>query len=239
MKSNKPLAVSLLAIALLLTSCAGRTPNPVAMYQPGDDKLSCTGLEMQMAYCQQQIATLLPKSNKTGSNILLGVAGAFLIFPWFFMDFSDADRTEVEAWRARNNYLTTLFVEKDCGTRMMMPSLEDMKKDKQLAEKWAAQVEKDQVLLESGQAAEFETLDAAAKESDEELMKEMNKLNKDSSAGTQLSLSEEQYKAAMDRLLDLYTHGDIDKADYEREKAQLKKAREAHGDQADVQDESS
>ena len=120
-----------------------------------------------------------------------------------------------------------------------MPSLEDMKKDKQLAEKWAAQVEKDQVLLESGQAAEFESLDAAAKESDEELMKEMNKLNKDSSAGTQLSLSEEQYKAAMDRLLDLYTHGDIDKADYEREKTQLKKAREAHGDQPDVQDESS
>ena len=101
----------LLATTVLMTSCAGRTPNPVPMYSPGDDALSCEGLRIQMGYAEEQVATLLPKSNKTGSNVALGIAGAFLLVPWFFMDFSEADQIEMNAWRARYNYLTSLFAD--------------------------------------------------------------------------------------------------------------------------------
>ena len=111
MKSNMGLSTVglLVSVALLCAGCAGRTPNPVSMFQPGDNTLSCAGLEMVMSNCEQEIASLLPKSDKTGSNVALGVAGAFLIVPLFFMDFSEADKVELEAWRRRYNHLVVIY----------------------------------------------------------------------------------------------------------------------------------
>lgn len=137
-------SIVLAALFAATTGCAGRTPNPVPMYSPGDTGLSCDGLRLQMGFCQQQIVTLLPKSDKTASNVALGIAGAFLIFPWFFMDFSEADRVEVDAWRARYNYLASLYVDRGCGERMPMPTLKQLRSDKALREKWILQVESDE-----------------------------------------------------------------------------------------------
>ena len=223
---------SLILLFLLLPGCAGRTPNPVAMYQPGDNTLSCEGLRIQMGYCQEQIATLLPKSDKTGQNVFLGIAGAFLLFPWFFMDFSDADRVEVEAWRARNNYLTSLFVDKDCGNRMMMPSLDQLKDDEDTRTSWAEQVEIDQEYLHESQSATFAELDAAAKQSNVALQSKAKSLGSDSSDSI-LVLSPEEFGKAKDRLLSLYTEGAIDKNDFDRELQQLKAARDAFDAQGD------
>lgn len=217
----------LLIALLLLAGCAGRTPNPVQMYQPGDDGLSCKGLRIQMGYCEEQIATLLPNSNKTASNVALGVVGVFLIFPWFFMDFSEADIIEVNAWRARNNYLTSLFVDKDCGIRMMMPSLKELQKDEKAREEWAQQVEKDQEFLHEQQSDNFEKLDKAYRESPENLKKQVDAMEA-SGEGKVLRLSEQEYAQAKDRLLSLYTTGAIDKSDFDRELKELDDAKAAY-----------
>ncbi|MGA0024237.1 MAG: hypothetical protein ACO3F9_06275 [Burkholderiales bacterium] len=88
--------------------CAGRTPNPVQTYQYGDEKRSCAGLRSELSNIDADIQRKLPDSEKTGSNVALGVAGAFLLVPWFFMDFSKADQVEIEALRRRYNSLVII-----------------------------------------------------------------------------------------------------------------------------------
>ena len=64
---------------------------------------------------QSKITNLIPQQNKIGKNIALGVAGAFIIVPWFFMDFSDAERIEIQSYQLRDNWLRTLYIKKKCG----------------------------------------------------------------------------------------------------------------------------
>lgn len=105
-----------LAIACLAgTGCAGRTPNPVAPYQLGDDRKSCNALKAELGYTEQDILRKIPEADKTGQNVALGVAGAFFLVPWFFMDLSKADQVELEALRRRYNNLLILAEEKQCG----------------------------------------------------------------------------------------------------------------------------
>ena len=98
-----------------LASCGGRTANPVASYQPGDEKRSCDGLRMEIADNEQDISKLIPFEDATGKNVALGVAGAFLIVPWFFMDFKDAEKIEIKALRRRNQWLREVASNKDCS----------------------------------------------------------------------------------------------------------------------------
>jgi UTP-glucose-1-phosphate uridylyltransferase len=97
-----------------LTGCAGRSPNPVPQYQPQDDQMSCAAIKQEINDNQTKITNLIPKENKTGKNVALGVAGAFLLVPWFFMDFSDAEQQEVQAYQLRNSHLRTLYEHKKC-----------------------------------------------------------------------------------------------------------------------------
>lgn len=70
---------------------------------------------------------LLPKQNKTGKNVALGVAGAFFLVPWFFMDFSDAERVEYNALRNRYNHLASIAMSKHCRDDIQpLPSAEEM-----------------------------------------------------------------------------------------------------------------
>lgn len=56
------------------------------------------------------------EKNKTlGKNVVLGVAGAWLLVPWFFMDFSGTEKAEFEAFKNRYDYLGVLLADKDCG----------------------------------------------------------------------------------------------------------------------------
>lgn len=81
-----------------------------------------------MATVQGEIQRLLPKTDKTGQNVALGVAGAFLLVPWFFMDFKNAEQTEYEAYRQRYNHLATLAMSKNCGVEPEnYPSIEQLK----------------------------------------------------------------------------------------------------------------
>lgn len=106
-------SVMLISVSLLV-SCAGKTASPVPQYQPGDKDLSCQQIELQIHDNQSKMLALVPQQNKTGKNVALGVAGAFFLVPWFFMDFSDAERIEIQGYELRNNYLMSLANNKHC-----------------------------------------------------------------------------------------------------------------------------
>lgn len=101
--------------ATMLIGCAGRDAHPVSTYQYGDEKKSCKALEMELTLTEQKIERLIPETHKTGKNVALGVAGVFLIVPWFFMDLTKSEKIELEALRQRYNQLLVISVDKDCG----------------------------------------------------------------------------------------------------------------------------
>ncbi|MBI5919580.1 MAG: hypothetical protein HY849_09450 [Nitrosomonadales bacterium] len=108
----------LLAITLIsMVGCAGRTANPTMIQQYGDDKKSCQALEREMSFIEGEIARLIPKTEKTGKNVALGVTGALFIVPLFFMDLSQAEQIEVDAYRQRYNHLMIIADDKQCGLK--------------------------------------------------------------------------------------------------------------------------
>lgn len=106
--------VSLIGATTLLVACAGRPANPVMVDQVGDKQKSCESLEIEMKGIQAEIQRLIPESDKTGKNVGLGVAGAFLIVPLFFMDLTESEKIEINAYRQRYNRLEILASEKNC-----------------------------------------------------------------------------------------------------------------------------
>ena len=113
-KVNRIGGVLLLA-ALLVMGCAGRPATPVMVYQPGDQTRSCDALERELELIEDAIVRLLPKTDKAEKNTRLGVAGIFLLVPFFFMDLSKAEQVEVNALTKRYNHLLTIGQENGCG----------------------------------------------------------------------------------------------------------------------------
>ena len=103
-------------VLVVLIGCAGRAPNPVMIQQYGDGKKSCQALEQDMAFIQGEIQRLLPETEKTGTNTALGITGFFLIVPLFFMDLTQSEQIEVNAFRQRYNHLLIIARDKECGT---------------------------------------------------------------------------------------------------------------------------
>lgn len=107
--------------AVILNGCAGRAANPVLVDQVGDNQKSCETLQTEMASIQSQIQKLIPESDKTSKNVGLGVAGFFLIVPWFFMDLTDAEKAEINAYNMRYNKLTSIATQKKCEFLQVTP----------------------------------------------------------------------------------------------------------------------
>ena len=127
---KKPLHF-LVAIALALYGCAGSAPNPVLSYQPGDEKRSCTGLKAEIASNEAEIVRLVSeRQSKLGSNVALGVAGAFLLVPWFFMDVKGKEGAELNALRHRNRMLRQFAAGKDCHVPESRVKFEEKEKSK-------------------------------------------------------------------------------------------------------------
>ena len=110
-----------LFLLIILSACAGRTPNPTMVVRRGDENLSCQYMISEMSEIEAKIQRLLPDSQKTGKNVALGATGAFLIVPLFFMDFSDAEKMEVESYQARYNHLSRLYNDKKCCSAPVAP----------------------------------------------------------------------------------------------------------------------
>lgn len=109
----KNIIIAIVSITIL-TACAGRPANPVMVDQVGDNKKSCAGLEAEMKGIEGEIQRLIPQTDKTGKNVGLGIAGAIFIVPLFFMDLTESEKIEVNAYRQRYNRLNVLAVEKRC-----------------------------------------------------------------------------------------------------------------------------
>jgi hypothetical protein len=117
-KMKHKIKILILSIsALLLVACAGKTPNPIQQYQPDDNHLTCERIQQEIADNHAKMMSLLPKQEKTGKNVGLGVAGAFFLVPLFFMDFSDAERIEIEAYQRRDSRLRILGDKRKCDER--------------------------------------------------------------------------------------------------------------------------
>jgi hypothetical protein len=99
----------------VVVGCGGRAANPVMVAQYGDNKRSCEALQVGMSQTQQEISRLVPETEKAGMNTALGVTGLFLIVPLFFMDFTESERIELNAYRQRYNHLAMIAMDKNCG----------------------------------------------------------------------------------------------------------------------------
>ncbi len=104
----------LLACSVLFAGCAGREANLVQVRQLGDEQKTCDALRAEMYYIDNEISRLLPKSDKTGSNIALGATGIIFIIPLFFMDLKQGEKKEIEAYRQRYNHLLLITQQRDC-----------------------------------------------------------------------------------------------------------------------------
>jgi len=122
--------IAALTAVFFLASCAGRTPNPVLISQYGDEQKSCKALGLEMTDIQGEIQRLLPEKDKTTKNVALGVAGWFLIVPWFFMDFKNAEAQEYEAYRQRYNHLSRIAQIRNCRLNTVdLPSIQEMREE--------------------------------------------------------------------------------------------------------------
>jgi len=108
------ITLSLVLPLTLLAGCAGKTPNPVQVYQPDDEYLNCSQIKEELNNNQAEMYRLYPKTKKLGKNVVLGVTGYFLIVPLFFMDFSDAEKIEIDAFQKRDAHLQQLGEQKGC-----------------------------------------------------------------------------------------------------------------------------
>ncbi|MEK6530934.1 MAG: hypothetical protein AABZ23_00390 [Deltaproteobacteria bacterium] len=107
----------LITCSILLSGCAGHTPNPVSNYQYGDEKKSCTRLRAELSEIQNSMATKAAAVSGTKTtNALVGGAGNLLFWPALFaLDLSGADKIELEAYKTRHNTLLWIAAEKECG----------------------------------------------------------------------------------------------------------------------------
>lgn len=118
----KKITASILIASIALMGCAGRAANPVLQDQVGDNQKSCDTLQTEMSGIQSQIQKLVPESDKTSKNVGLGIGGIFLLgIPWFFMDLTDAEKAEINAYNMRYNKLLTISTQKKCQFLAVTP----------------------------------------------------------------------------------------------------------------------
>lgn len=102
---------------VLLAGCVHTTPLPVQVSQPGDTIMSCQSIVSEMESMKNTVREKDSDLNgQIAKNSLLGVAGAFIIVPWFFIDTSDSNTVEGQAAKARFHKLQELYADKNCAT---------------------------------------------------------------------------------------------------------------------------
>jgi hypothetical protein len=108
-------AIVSIVIVCLITACAGRNPRPVDTMKVTDKEMTCEQIQNELLLANNEISRLSVDADKTAKNVALGVAGWFLIIPWFFMDLKNAEKAEMEAYRQRLNNLNLLYMNKRCA----------------------------------------------------------------------------------------------------------------------------
>ena len=110
------IGLTALALAVLLSGCAGRAAAPVALNQPGDPDKSCNDLVHEINYNQYLEARLVRESNHVkAGNAEVAAADAFFFPPVLVAyDNGHAQSTELKALQDRNANLTKIAIDKGC-----------------------------------------------------------------------------------------------------------------------------
>ncbi len=115
-----------LFMAALFCGCAGKNPNPIPAYLPGDEKYSCDSLMAEMEQLEADMIAIFPQTDKFLSNAIW--AAVFICL----MDLKDAEKVEWEAMRVRRNRLLLMAKDKGCDfdgrDPQPIPSLHEIKK---------------------------------------------------------------------------------------------------------------
>ena len=102
-------------LSILLSACAGRTPQPVALVQPIDKTMSCSAMYVEVDANNKKVSALSSEEGeKVAQNLAAGVVGLFVWPVWFAMDFQGTASKEVAALQARQQYLATMMESKKC-----------------------------------------------------------------------------------------------------------------------------
>jgi hypothetical protein len=98
-----------LSASIFLSGCGGRAAQPIQVRAPGDEHRSAEGLEIAISRMDDEIAAKREKRQTIFiGNVACGITGFFIIVPWFFMNFKDAEGTEIEALKQRKEWLTSI-----------------------------------------------------------------------------------------------------------------------------------
>jgi hypothetical protein len=109
-----------LALCVLASGCAGRSPNPVAVAQPFDQQLDCPAIFAQLNVDNERISDLSgDQGAKVAQNVAAGVVGLFIWPVWFGMGFQGTAGIEIRALQDRRQYLATLAQQKHCTAGYM------------------------------------------------------------------------------------------------------------------------
>jgi hypothetical protein len=92
-----------------LAACAGRDPHPVAVVQPQDVQSDCAMIQAEIQANNVQAEKLADENHaKIAQNVAAGVVGVVIWPVWFAMDAKGAAGTEMDALKARQQYLSSL-----------------------------------------------------------------------------------------------------------------------------------
>jgi len=101
--------VLVLSAAWVLSGCAGRDPHPVAVVQPQDAHSDCAMIRAEIEANNVQAEKLAEENHaKIAQNVAAGVVGVVVWPVWFAMDAKGAAGTEMDALKARQQYLASL-----------------------------------------------------------------------------------------------------------------------------------
>ena len=111
------------SLLLILSACAGRSPDPIEVQQSADRSLSCPMIEAEMAGNKARVRSLEKEDNEARDmNITVGALAAGLFPPAIVVtDVSDAQEVEIGALHDRNTHLETMRIQKGCVTAKLVP----------------------------------------------------------------------------------------------------------------------
>jgi len=75
MKKDLQKTAATILLCFMVVGCSGRAAKPVMVHQYGDERRSCKALERDITITESEITRLIPETEKTGTNVALGVAG--------------------------------------------------------------------------------------------------------------------------------------------------------------------
>lgn len=105
-----------------LAACAGRDPHPVATVQPQDAQSDCAMIRAEIEANNVEAEKLAEENHaKIAQNVAAGVVGVVIWPVWFAMDAKGAAGTEMDALKARQQYLAAL-AEQRCPRSSVPPA---------------------------------------------------------------------------------------------------------------------